>query len=97
MNYLTHEEIIEDFKKCIVLEWSKDDLKTFTETQFDQLCAYHNNLGIQIRNYYKLWEIPWEPEMKEYHGCICDCSSYHPYAVSNTIIQEVWKRFQNEQ
>lgn len=94
MSHLTHEEIIEDFRKCILTEWSKEDIATFFNTSFDDLNKYHHLLGMQIRNYYKLWEIPWEPEMKDFMGCECDCSPYHPDAVSMTIIQEVWKRLQ---
>jgi hypothetical protein len=91
---MTHEEIIDDLYDAIINEWSNDTIREFASTPLKDLVKFHHDLGMQIRNYYKLWEIPWEPEMKEYMGAMCDCSPYHPDAVSNTIIQEVWKRLQ---
>ena len=89
---MTHDEIIEDVHKRIMTEWSEDDKNSFFKTEWDgtSLTSYHHWLGRWIRNNYNLWSIPWEPEMKEVHGCMCDCSPYHPDQVSQTIIEKVW-------
>lgn len=95
---MNHDDIINEVHSTILREWSEETLNEFFITGWSDssLSKYHMNLGQYIRNKYNLWEIPWEPVMEEFHGCMCDCSPYHPDAVSNTIIKEVWKRGQNE-
>jgi len=90
----TFEEIVVDLRKEIFEVWNEEDQAKFflTEWNGNRLDSMHHGLGTYIRNQYKLWEIPWEPEMKEYMGCMCDCSPYHPDNMSMTIIEEVWKR-----
>lgn len=91
---MTHDEIIEDLHKRILAEWPEEKQNRFflTEWNDDRLVDYHHSLGRWIRNHYNLWSIPWEPEMKELHGCMCDCSPYHPDQVSQTIIEKVWQK-----
>ena len=88
-----HKKIIEEVHADILSNWSDEDINAFFLQPFSDgsLSSYHHTLGRYIRNKYNLWNIPWEPEMKEYLGCICDCSPFHPDAVSMTIIKEVWK------
>lgn len=87
---VTHEEIINDVHKHIMLEWPKEEKKAFFLGPLvgGSLIAYHHNLGRWIRNNYKLWEVPWTPELKD--GV--DYSPCHLDAVSRTIIEEVWKK-----
>jgi hypothetical protein len=91
---MTHNDIIEDVHKSILTQWPETQRNEFFLTPYVEgsLNTYHHDLGRLIRNEYNLWSIPWEPEIKEFMGCMCDCSPYHPDAVSMTIIKEVWKR-----
>lgn len=92
---MTHAEIIDEVHATILKEWPIDALDEFFLTGIrddDTMSAYHMNLGQDIRNKYALWSIPWEPVMEMYHGAMCDCSPYHPDAVSATIVKEVWKK-----
>lgn len=93
---MNFDEIVKDLQKEIFETWSEGDKTTFFLTEYNDknLVSYHHSLGRYIRNKYKLWSIPWEPEMKEYMGYMCDCSPYHPDNISMTIIEEVWKRGQ---
>jgi len=92
---MTHDEIINDVHSKILKEWTVQDQDDFFLSPWidgSSLTRYHHDLGRYIRNNYKLWEISWIPEIKEFMGCMCDCSPYHPDAVSMTIIKEVWKK-----
>ena len=91
---MTHQEIIADLHQKIMTEWDDSTKKEFFLTGLADdttLDKYHLSLGLWIRNHYNLWTIPWTPEIKEHMGGQCDCSPYHPDAVSMTIIKEVWK------
>ena len=85
---MNFEEIVKDVSK----EIAKDEefSKKFYITMYDgdDLHQFHHSLGQWIRNNYNLWEIPWEPELRD--GV--DYSPHHPDQVSMTIIEEVWKR-----
>lgn len=75
-----------------VLDWYKEaPLKLqydFRTCGFDALILYHDNLGRDIRNHFKLWETPWIPELVE--GV--DYSEAHPDRISMGIIEEVWRK-----
>ena len=91
-----HLNIVHQVHNQIVSNWSEEEQKEFFLSPWidgdeSSLTRLHHSLGRHIRNEYKLWTIPWEPEMKEFMGCMCDCSPFHPDAVSTTIIREVWK------
>ena len=89
---MTEEEIIQDIHKMITEKWP-DENKTeffFGLYKGNDLIRYHHTFGQWIRNNYKLWENPWEPEIQG--GC--DCSPNHPDQVSMRIIKEVWQRGQ---
>ena len=87
---MTHQEIIDDVYATIIKEWSVQEQDEFFLTMWkkDSLSSYHHSLGQYIRNHYKLWSIPWTPELKD--GI--DYSPFHPDSVSMTIIEEVWKK-----
>lgn len=91
---MTHEDIINDVHATILKEWKHEQLQYFFNSPYkgESLTQYHHTFGQYIRNKYNLWTIPWEPEMKEFMGTLCDCSPYHPDQVSTTIIEEVWKK-----
>ena len=59
------------------MEWNGEDL-----------ISLHHGMGRWIRNNYNLWKISWEPELKD--GV--NYSPNHPDAISQTIIEELWKR-----
>ena len=90
-----HIEKIIDAVHAEALTWDPEFKKAFFESVWngDSLTQYHFTLGRYIRNTYNLWEFPWEPEI--INGC--DYSPFHPDQLSNTIIQEVWKRGPNKQ
>lgn len=91
---MTHDEIITDVHLTITKEWNKEDVNEFFMAPWkgESLTKHHMSLGMYIRNNYNLWTIPWEPELKEVMGCLCDCSPFHPDNLSMTIIEEVWKK-----
>lgn len=86
---MTVDKIVDDVH-AEILKWPLEDRNRFFKTEYDEnsLISYHHSLGTYIRNKYKLWAIPWEPEVRD--GV--DYSPYHPDEVSFTIIKEVWKR-----
>lgn len=87
--------IIDDMINNVIPNWSEEDQDYFYLNPYkgeETLTSFHMSLGMWIRNHYKLWSYKWEPEMKEYMGCMCDCSPYHPDQLSNTILEEVWKK-----
>lgn len=90
------QAIVDDIHDNVVSKWSKEDQDKFFLGPYlnESLSAYHMNFGMWIRNNYNLWSFPWEPEMKEFMGVMCDCSPYHPDQLSSTIIEEVWKKGQ---
>lgn len=51
------------------------------------LVMVHHTIGRHIRNRYKLWELEWEPVIKD--GV--DISEHHPDAVSMRVIEAVYK------
>lgn len=77
-----------------VLEFIRNapEIETFIKTPKNQLYMFHHTLGQHIRNKYSLWEVYWEPEIKD--GV--DCSPNHPDNISMTIIKHVWDRLHNE-
>ena len=87
---MTHDDIINDVRKVLAKEWSAEEKAAFLLGPWtgEKLTKYHHNLGMWIRNHYKLWTIPWTPELRD--GV--DYSPYHPDQVSMTIIEDVWKR-----
>lgn len=87
---MNFDEIVKDLQKEISEVWSDEDKISFFLTEYNDnsLVMYHHSLGQYIRNKYKLWTFPWEPELID--GV--DHSPYHPDNISMTIIQEVWKQ-----
>lgn len=79
-----------------VLEWynrsSVREQQEFTTTSFEHLPIYHSSLGRSIRNRFNLWYYPWEEKIVE--GV--DTSPDHPDAVSMRVIEEVWRKLQND-
>lgn len=75
-----------------VLDWYRGSpLKIqydFRTCSFDALILYHDSLGRDIRNHFKLWEEVWTPEL--INGV--DYSEAHPDSVSMRIIEEVWRK-----
>ena len=61
----------------------------FTGIDKKKLVSYHNTLGQDIRNQYKMWEDKWTPIIKD--GV--DISPYHPDARSMLILKAVWEMF----
>jgi len=96
MRLTTVEEIADD----VLLHLSKDEQDILRATPEHGIGGYHLSLGMAIRNRYGLWEDHpltknWidNPEQRHYsHGC--DCSPDHPDAVSNAILQQVWRKLQ---
>jgi len=84
-------EIVNDVHKQLHERLTPNELNDFflSEWNGDKLIKYHPTLGRWIRNEYTLWSIPWEPEIDE-QGI--DHSPFHPDAVSQKIIEEVWKK-----
>ena len=66
-----------------------DTRSEFVETRAVDLGIFHHSLGQKIRNHFKLWDWPWEPEIDS-EGV--DCSTDHPDAVSMRVIQQVHRR-----
>lgn len=87
---MNKEEIIEDLRKEIAENWSDEDRSAFYLAVYNDtsLINLHHSFGTYIRNKYKLWTIPWEPELRD--GT--DYSPDHPDQISMTIIEELWKR-----
>jgi len=86
-----HEAIIADIQKIIREEWSEESQNEFYLMGIknnETMASLHNTLGRKIRNKYKLWEIPWEPEIR--NGI--DYSPNHPDCISDTLLKEVWNR-----
>lgn len=83
------QEIIDAVHKETA-SWTQEDRTEFFMSPYNgsTLSRYHHSLGRYIRNKFNLWTIPWEPELID--GI--DYSPYHPDAISQTIIEEVWKR-----
>lgn len=87
--------IVNDVRTNVIAKWSVIDQNEFYLGPWvagQSLSQYYHTLGRWIRNKYNLWTIPWEPQLEERSGCMCDCSPYHPDAISTTIIKEVWKK-----
>lgn len=53
-----------------------------------ELIDWHDSLGRDIRNIFKLWDRPWVPNIV--NGT--DISDQHPDQISMSIIEEVWRR-----
>jgi hypothetical protein len=62
----------------------------FQATRFADLHRFHQSIGQDIRNEFRLWEQPWEPDLV---GGV-DMSPNHPDALSMKVIEEVWRRVQ---
>lgn len=77
---------------CAVTGWFKtaDAKQEFIES--DRLTTYHNSLGRNIRNDFKLWETDWKPMMVD--GI--DRSVDHPDQVSMRVIEEVQRRLKEK-
>jgi hypothetical protein len=62
----------------------------FQSTRFNDLHRFHQTLGQDIRNEFRLWEQHWQPDLV---GGV-DMSPDHPDALSMKVIEEVWRRVQ---
>jgi hypothetical protein len=87
---MNFEEIVEDVRKEIFETWPEDAKTEFFLLEYNEksLVSYHHSLGRYIRNKYMLWQVKWEPEIKDN----VDYSPNHPDAISMKIMEEVWKR-----
>ncbi len=72
----------------IYKELTDEDIVILKETAFEDLIQFHNTVGRDIRNKYKLWEYKWEPLVGD-DGV--DYSPNHPDAISQRIIEHVWR------
>jgi hypothetical protein len=76
----------------IAEEWFKEsterDQEEFITTKFENLVVFMNPLGVNLINYFGLWNYRWEPVVKD--GV--DYSEEHPEAVALKIIQELWRK-----
>lgn len=68
------------------------DRDYFRNAKYDELIMFHHSFGGRIRNELKLWERSWVPNLVD--GI--DESDEHPDNYSFKIIQEVWRKL-NEQ
>ena len=84
---MTREEILEEVFRWY-LETEEKQQYSFKNCKKENLVTYHNSLGRNIRNEFKLWDVDWEPEIV--NGV--DISPNHPDQVSFDIIVEVWKK-----
>ena len=80
------EEIVTNLTEYVPLA----DREVLRDTKADDLTRYHHGFGTAVRNHFKLWENPWEPELRD--GV--DYSPNHPDQISMRIIREMWKRLQ---
>lgn len=85
----TEQSIAED----ICNNLSEDDATLLSQTPFDECIQFHHTVGQWIRNNYKLWDKDWIPVFDD-DGI--DHSPDHPDAVSQRIIERVWKQVNNE-
>lgn len=76
-----------------VLSWlyaaPDEDQCHFRNCSIEELNQYHHYVGQNIRNKFRLWTYPWEPEMKDGF----DCSPEHPDAVSMRVIERAWRLY----
>lgn len=81
-----YEDIVNEvqgwFKKA-----TAEEQKQFLDCPKEKLIGYHDTLGRDIRNEFKLWHTNWTPELDE-KGC--DCSPFHPDQISMSVIEDVW-------
>ena len=92
MNKLTpelFEEIVDSVYEGMKHSPNLGDFKNMQEKELIQL---HHGWGTHIRNTYNLWQLEWEPEIDDDWT---DMSPAHPDAISQRIIEIVWKRFQD--
>jgi hypothetical protein len=83
INYRGEEHIAHEFFRG--LSWTERVLVGQVKTA-DEMIEFHGTVGRHIRNYYKLWEHPWAPEVVD--GV--DVSPNHPDAISMRILKIVW-------
>jgi hypothetical protein len=83
---MNKDEIVEELYQ-ILLSSNQSTIDEFKNTPKEKLIIYHHTLGRDIRNNYKLWDIPWTPEIVDN----CDISPNHPDSVSMDIIERVWE------
>jgi hypothetical protein len=85
---LSINDIVADMHKETA-EWAEEDQTAFflAPLHGESLIRFHHSLGRHIRNKYNLWQLKWNPEIID----DVDHSPYHPDAVSQIIIEEVWK------
>lgn len=81
---MTVDEIADD----ILSGWADSTKEQLKQIPFEDLIKYHHGFGTGIRNEYKLWERKWTPEIR--NGV--DYSPEHPDAISQTIIETIWKK-----
>ncbi len=68
---------------------SKEDMKTFRETEYDDLIMWHHTLGQWIRNRFYLWRNKWEsPMLQWFEKNMPDLD--HPDDMSQHMIEKYW-------
>lgn len=88
-NNPTEDEIVETLLEGL----EEDDLDRMRRMEEGDLISLHHSFGRFLRNTYRLWDRPWEPEIKD--GC--DYSPNHPDAVSMRIIHKLHARLLNDE
>jgi len=66
---------------------NQDNRDRFIASDMSELVAYHSTIGRRLRNHFRLWEIAWEPDIK--NGF--DESPDHPDSISMRVIEELWR------
>ena len=77
------ERMVDEVTKWID-EASEQGREHFKGLHEDRLFALHHTLGRKIRDEFKLWNTPHEP----------DVSLFHPDEISMRVIEAVWKKYQ---
>ncbi len=88
--FLTKEQIVDKILK----QMSSVDRAYLKSLPRENMGLFHFTIGMNIRNEFKLWDkknpltAQWVPEIVD--GC--DCSPFHPDAVSMNILYTIWDK-----
>lgn len=88
--FLTKEQIVDKLAK----EISSEDRAYLQSIPRENMGLFHFTIGMNIRNEYKLWDkaCPLTSQWIEQIVDGCDCSPFHPDAVSMDILYSLWDR-----
>jgi len=95
---LSNINTIEGIADDVISKMSDEDKVWVTKHSLDNVCAMHHSVGQWIRNTYGLWHTnalteSWrtKPETHDIRGGV-DYSADHPDAVSNDVLELIWKK-----